>query len=189
VRAGRAGAGLSAVFLDRDGVINVKAPEGEYVTSWESFAFQPAALEGLRTLAGLGVPVVVVTNQRGIARGRMTEADLAEIHERMLADVARAGGQIDAIYHCPHEGGCECRKPGTLLFRRAADDLGFELSSSVVLGDRASDMEAADAIGALRVLVAGNDEGMPPVDHVARDLEGAARWLMGQGFRASATNE
>jgi D-glycero-D-manno-heptose 1,7-bisphosphate phosphatase len=175
--------------MDRDGVINVKAPEGEYVTSWSSFDFAPGALEGLRLLAGLGVPVVVVTNQRGVARGRMTEGDLADIHDRMRAEVASAGGRIDAVYHCPHEGGCECRKPGTLMFRRAADDLGIELGSSVVIGDRAADMQAAAAIGAMRVLVAGHDEPMPTVDHIAGDLADAARWLAGQGFRASATSE
>ena len=161
-------------------MINVKAPEGEYVTSWSSFAFAPGALDGLRLLAGLGVPVVVVTNQRGIARGRMTEDDLADIHERMLGDVSRAGGRIDAIHHCPHEGGCECRKPGTLLFRQAGEDLGLDLGRSAVVGDRASDMEAATAIGALRVLVAGHDEPTPPVDHVAGDLADAARWLADQ---------
>jgi D-glycero-D-manno-heptose 1,7-bisphosphate phosphatase len=167
-------------------VINVKAPEGEYVTSWSSFAFAPGALEGLRLLAGLGVPVVVVTNQRGVARGRMTEGDLADIHDRMRAEVASAGGRIDAVYHCPHEGGCECRKPGTLLFRRAGDDLGIELGASVVVGDRASDMDAAAAIGALRVLVAGHEEPMPRVDHVAGDLADAARWLMDQDFSYSS---
>jgi D-glycero-D-manno-heptose 1,7-bisphosphate phosphatase len=177
VRAGRAGAGLSAVFLDRDGVINVKAPEGEYVTSWSEFEFAPGALDGLRLLSGLSVPVVVATNQRGVARGRMSAADLSEIHDRMRAEVQSAGGRIDAVYHCPHEGGCECRKPGTLLFRRAAHDLGIELDASAVVGDRASDMEAAAAIGALRVLVAGHDESMPPVDHVADDLAHAAEWL------------
>jgi D-glycero-D-manno-heptose 1,7-bisphosphate phosphatase len=161
-------------------VINVKAPEGEYVTSWSSFDFAPGAFEGLRLLARLGVPVVVLTNQRGVARGRMTEGDLADIHDRMRAEVASAGGRIDAVYHCPHEGGCECRKPGTLMFRRAADDLGIELGSCVVIGDRAADMEAAAAIGAMRVLVAGHDEPMPPVDHVAGDLADAARWLAGQ---------
>jgi D-glycero-D-manno-heptose 1,7-bisphosphate phosphatase len=170
-------------------VINVKAPEGEYVTSWAQFEFAPGALEGLRMLAELGVPVVVATNQRGIARGRMTEEDLAEIHDRMRAEVARASGRIDAIYHCPHEGGCECRKPGTLLFRTAAQELGFDLGRSAVIGDRASDMEAAAEIGALRVLVAGHDEPMPPVDHEAADLAAAARWLANQGLRASATSE
>jgi D-glycero-D-manno-heptose 1,7-bisphosphate phosphatase len=189
VRAGRTGEHLSAVFLDRDGVINAKAPEGEYVTSWTEFEFADGALEGLRLLAGLGVPVVVVTNQRGIARGRMTEADLAGIHDRMRAEVTAAGGRIDAIHHCPHEGGCECRKPGTLLFERAAADLGIEVERSAVVGDRASDMEAANRIGALRILVRGVDEQMPPVDHVADDLAAAARWLADYGFRASAISE
>jgi D-glycero-D-manno-heptose 1,7-bisphosphate phosphatase len=180
VRAGRADLRLSAVFLDRDGVINVKAPEGDYVTCWDEFDFAPGALEGLRELAALCVPVVVTTNQRGIASGRMTEADLADIHDRMRAAVARAGGRIDAIYHCPHEGGCECRKPGTGLFRDAARDLHLELTDSAVIGDRRSDMEAAAAIGALRVLVGDHDEPPPSADHVAPDLAAAAKWLAAQ---------
>lgn len=167
-------------------MINVKAPEGEYVTSWASFAFAPGALEGLRTLAGLGVPLVVATNQRGIARGRMTEDDLAAIHARMHAEVERAGGRIDAIYHCPHEGGCDCRKPGTALFERAAADLGIELAAAAVIGDRASDMEAATRIGATRVLVGDHPEPMPPVDHRAADLLEAARWLLDQDASSSS---
>jgi D-glycero-D-manno-heptose 1,7-bisphosphate phosphatase len=182
VRAGRAGdrRGLSAVFLDRDGVINRKAPEGDYVTSWARFEFLPAALDGLRLLAEAGPPIVVATNQRGIARGRMSEGDLEDIHRHMRAAVADAGGRIDAVYHCPHEGGCDCRKPGVGMFERAGRDLGVSLESAAVIGDRASDMEAAAAIGALRVLVRGHSEPMPPVDHVADDLAGAARWLVGQ---------
>jgi D-glycero-D-manno-heptose 1,7-bisphosphate phosphatase len=186
LRAGRAGNRLSAVFLDRDGVVNRKAPDGEYVTSWEEFSFLPGAIEGLRLLAAARPPVVIVTNQRGIARGHMDESDLMDIHDRMRAEVARAGGRIDAIYHCPHEGGCDCRKPRTGLFRRAARDLGVDLADSVVVGDRASDMEAAASIGALRVLVGGYDEPMPPVDHVAGDLAAAARWLLDQ--RASSSS-
>ncbi len=165
------------MFLDRDGVINAKAPEGEYVTSWDQFVFAPGALEGLRRLAELDVPLVVVTNQRGIARGRLSEGDLTEIHARMLEDVKTAGGRLDAILHCPHEGGCRCRKPGTLLFERAAGDLGFALDRSAVVGDRASDMRAAELVGALRVLVGGNREPMPAPDHRAPDLAAAARWL------------
>jgi D-glycero-D-manno-heptose 1,7-bisphosphate phosphatase len=191
VRTGRAGdrLSLSAVFLDRDGVVNRKAPEGDYITSWARFEFLPGALEGLRLLAVAGPAVVVATNQRGIARGRMTEAALADIHERMRAEVAEAGGRIDAVYHCPHEGGCECRKPGVGMFERAAGELGVRLDSAAVIGDRASDMQAAATIGALRVLVRGHDEPMPPVDHVADDLAAAARWVTDQGLRASAISE
>jgi D-glycero-D-manno-heptose 1,7-bisphosphate phosphatase len=178
VRAGRARSDLSAVFIDRDGVVNRKAPEGEYVTSWADFAFLPGALDGLRTLASLEVPVVVATNQRGIARGLYTEADLADIHARMRTAVAGAGGRIDAVYHCPHETGtCDCRKPATGMFQQAARELGIALDRAAVIGDRASDMEAARRIGALRVLVGAFDEPRPDVDHAADDLEAAAAWL------------
>jgi D-glycero-D-manno-heptose 1,7-bisphosphate phosphatase len=166
------------VFLDRDGVINRKAPEGDYVTSWAEFTFLPGALDGLRELAALAVPVIVATNQRGIALGRYTERDLAEIHAHMRDEVSGAGGRIDAVYHCPHDrAACDCRKPGTGMFERAARELGVNLACSALVGDRASDMEAATRIGALRLLVNGFDEPMPAVDHVAPDLLTAARWL------------
>jgi D-glycero-D-manno-heptose 1,7-bisphosphate phosphatase len=169
---------LSAVFLDRDGVINRKAPEGEYVTSWSGFQFLPGALEGLRRLAASPMALVVVTNQRGVARGRMTEDDLTDIHRRMSAAVTEAGGRLDAIYHCPHEGGCDCRKPEVGMFRQAAAELGLDLSGAVMVGDSASDMEAARRIGALGVLVgAGAAADVLDVDHVAPDLATAARWL------------
>ncbi len=178
MRADRARHPLSAVFLDRDGVINRKAPEGEYVGRWKDFAFLPGALDGLRTLAGLGVPIVVATNQRGIALGRYTEADVADLHARMRAEVAAAGGRIDAVYHCPHDrGACDCRKPATGMFERAARELGIELARSVVLGDRASDMEAAARIGALRVHVHGDEPPLPHVDHATAALADAAAWL------------
>jgi D-glycero-D-manno-heptose 1,7-bisphosphate phosphatase len=170
-------AALSAVFVDRDGVINVKAPEGDYVTGWERFQFAPGALSGLVLLAGLNVPVVVVTNQRGIALGRFSEADLELIHTNMLAAVAAAGGRIDAIYHCPHDGGCDCRKPATGMFERAAAELGIELADAVMIGDSPSDMEAAARIGALRVLVT-DAAGEDAPDHLAPELEAAARWLL-----------
>jgi D-glycero-D-manno-heptose 1,7-bisphosphate phosphatase len=95
----------------------------------------------------------------------------------MRATVVAEGGRIDAIEHCPHIGGCDCRKPRTGMFERAAARLGFELAGAAVLGDRAADMEAAARIGALRVLVDPFDEHMPPVDHVAPDLASAAAWL------------
>jgi D-glycero-D-manno-heptose 1,7-bisphosphate phosphatase len=161
-------------------VINRKAPEGEYVTSWNEFAFLPRALEGLRALAELNVPIVVATNQRGVALGRYSEEDLADIHSRMRAAVTAAGGRVDAVYHCPHERGtCDCRKPRAGMFERAARDLQIELAATAVVGDRAYDMEAAAAIGALRVLVGTHPEPMPEIDHRAEDLAGAARWLSG----------
>lgn len=135
-------------------------------------------------LASAGVPVIVATNQRGIARGRMTEADLAAIHKRLRAAVSAVGGRLDAIYHCPHEGGCRCRKPNLGMFEEAAAAFGLRLEDTVVIGDQPSDMEAARRIGALSVLVDpqasdGGAEG--GVAHVARDLSGAVRWLADSG--------
>jgi D-glycero-D-manno-heptose 1,7-bisphosphate phosphatase len=161
-------------------VINEKTPEGRYVRSWAEFAFLPGALEGTRVLAALAVPIVVATNQRGIALGRYTPNDLAAIHARMRTAVEDAGGRIDAVYHCPHDAEtCDCRKPRTGMFERAARDFGFELTTTAVIGDRAADMEAAARIGALRVLVGAHPEPMPEVDYRAADLLGAARWLGG----------
>jgi histidinol-phosphate phosphatase family protein len=180
------------VFLDRDGVINRKAPEGRYVTSWAGFHFLPGALDALALLAAAGVPLIVVTNQRGIARGALTAADLADIHARMQEAVSGAGGRLDAIYHCPHEGPCRCRKPETGMFQDAAARFGLALERTAVIGDQPTDMEAARRIGALALLVGG---GAAPHDgaarvasgdvaHLAPHLLGAVRWLGEQGHLA-----
>ena len=123
----------------------------------------------------------MATNQRGIARGRMTEADLAVIHARMREEVARAGGRIDAIYHCPHAGGCACRKPAPGMLRDAARDLGLSLARTAMVGDRAHDMDAARAVGARLVMVAGDQDAPPPdVERVVPDLLGAVDYLLGE---------
>lgn len=183
---------LDVAFLDRDGVINRKAPGGDYVKRWDEFAFLPGAAAGIRRLNEAGLRVVVATNQRGIALGRMSEADLDDIHRRMRAALADEDARIDDVRHCPHdEDECDCRKPRTGMFRDAARDLGgLDPARSVVIGDSGSDMEAAAAIGARAVLVAGI--GAPPVtagvpvDHVAASLEEAARWVVEVGSAEGA---
>jgi D-glycero-D-manno-heptose 1,7-bisphosphate phosphatase len=166
-------------------VINRKRPEGSYVTCWEEFELLPGALRALALLASAGVPVIVATNQRGIARGRMTEADLTAIHDRLHAAVSAAGGRLDAIYHCPHEGDCRCRKPNPGMFEDAAAAFGLRLNETVVIGDQTSDMEAARRIGALGVLVdptaAGGGVELADVAHVAADLLRAVIWLADHG--------
>jgi D-glycero-D-manno-heptose 1,7-bisphosphate phosphatase len=152
-------------FLDRDGTINVKAPDGDYITSWEEFRFLPGAPEAIALLRDGGWRVVVVTNQRGVALGRMTAADVEEIHRRM-----QETAPVDAVYWCPHDRGvCECRKPGVKLFADAARDFaGLDLASAVVIGDADSDMEAGRRIGA-RTIRVGEAEGRSLLD-VAREL-------------------
>jgi histidinol-phosphate phosphatase family protein len=170
------------VFLDRDGTLNVKAPEGEYVTSWEQFEFLPGALEAVRLLFEHGARLIVVTNQRGIALGRMTEADLADIHRRMLDALAAAGGQIAGVYHCPHEAGtCDCRKPEIGMFLQAQRDFPeIRFDDAAVIGDSESDMLAARRIGAIAVRVGtpGVDGETPGVREEDSLLD-AARYLVG----------
>ena len=143
------------VFLDRDGVINRKRPEGDYVKAWGEFELLPGVPEALRLLAQAGCRVVIVTNQRGVALGRMTVQGVEEIHRRMREALAQAGARVDGVYYCPHDNGsCDCRKPGTGLFRRAQRDLGYvDFSHAVVIGDSEKDMEAGSRLGCRTVLL------------------------------------
>jgi histidinol-phosphate phosphatase family protein len=137
------------VILDRDGVLNRKPPRAQYVRKWTEFEWLPGALEALRRLHRAGYRVVVVSNQAGIARDAMTEADLAEIHRLMKSDVEAAGGEIAAIYHCPHDwnAGCECRKPAPGMLYQAQRDLNLDLSRTYFVGDDERDGQAAEQAG------------------------------------------
>ncbi|MBI4354250.1 MAG: HAD-IIIA family hydrolase [Candidatus Omnitrophica bacterium] len=137
------------VILDRDGVLNVKPPRAEYVRSWNDWQWLPGALEALRRLRETGYRVIVVSNQAGIARGAMTEADLTAVHERLKAEVEAAGGRIDAIYYCPHgwDEGCECRKPKPGMLVAAQREFHLDLSRTPFIGDDERDGQAADAAG------------------------------------------
>ncbi|HVG97543.1 MAG TPA: D-glycero-beta-D-manno-heptose 1,7-bisphosphate 7-phosphatase [Chloroflexota bacterium] len=143
-----------AVFLDRDGVINENLA-GRYVEDWATFRFLPGAVEAVAALKRAGYPVVVVTNQAGIAHGRFSADALEEIH-RQMADALRAGGGgVDAVLHCPHhpQAGCDCRKPQPGMLRRAAERLDLDLARSVLVGDHLTDLQAARAAGCRAILV------------------------------------
>jgi D-glycero-D-manno-heptose 1,7-bisphosphate phosphatase len=146
---------LHAAFLDRDGTINVKAAEGDYITRPEQLELLAGAAEGIGMLNRAGVPVVVITNQRGIALGRMDEADLESVHARLREMLREHGASLDSILYCPHDKGvCACRKPGTLLFREAQSRLGLAtLRHTVMIGDSASDVEAGRRAGTRTVLL------------------------------------
>jgi D-glycero-D-manno-heptose 1,7-bisphosphate phosphatase len=146
-----------ALFLDRDGVINAKAPEGRYVTDWADFHFLPGVPEALARIRALApnAVVIIVTNQRGIARGMVASETVDDIHARMRDQLRAIGADVDAVEVCPHEAGtCECRKPGLGLFRRAmADFPSIAASASVVVGDSISDVMAGYRLGARTCLV------------------------------------
>lgn len=145
------------IFLDRDGVINQKAPPDQYIHSWNSFTFLPGAIEGLARLSSADGPaLVIVTNQRGIARGHMSLSDVADIHGRMLLALAAEGAEISAVYTCPHEiGTCSCRKPEIGLFSEAVRrDPTLDLTRAAVVGDSMSDLLAGQRLGVPTYLVA-----------------------------------
>lgn len=164
------------LFLDRDGVLNAKAPEGAYVTSVDALTVLPGVPEALGALrtAVPGLRVAVVTNQRGVARGRMSAADLDAIHAALRARLAAAGGDVDRIEVCPHEGdACDCRKPGTGLLRRAAaawPDL--DPAACALVGDSASDLVAGRRFGARTYLV--GDRGRRLAEGGLARAQGAA---------------
>jgi D-glycero-D-manno-heptose 1,7-bisphosphate phosphatase len=151
----------SALFLDRDGVLNEKAPEGSYVSDPDSFRMLPGVAEALATVrrAVPGIRVVVVTNQRGIARGLTSEASVREIHRRLTASVEASGGALDWIEVCPHDqGSCDCRKPGLGMFKRALRAFPeVEPGASALVGDSATDLQAGHALGARTFLVGRPD--------------------------------
>lgn len=143
-----------AVFLDRDGTL-VEDPG--FQRDPAAVRLLPGAAAAVRRLNDAGLTVVVVTNQSGIARGFITAVEYAAVERRIGELFAQAGARIDATYHCPHYqevgGPCECRKPGTLLYRSAASDLGLDLGASWGVGDRVSDLEPVRKLGGRALLV------------------------------------
>lgn len=159
---------LPTVILDRDGVLNMRMPRAEYVRSWADWQWKEGALDALARFARAGWRVIVVTNQAGIARGAMTESDLAAIHERMCADASAAGGRIDAIYHCPHgwDEGCSCRKPKPGMLFQAQRAFDLDLSRVSFVGDDERDGQAAEAAGCR--FVPANDD--MPLSEIADQI-------------------
>jgi D-glycero-D-manno-heptose 1,7-bisphosphate phosphatase len=145
-----------AAFLDRDGTLNVKAPEHDYVTSLAGFAWLPGAVEGAATLAEAGFLLAVVSNQRGVARGLVSPKTLVEIEDEIQAALAPHGAAIAAFRYCPHEldEGCDCRKPAPGMILELAADLDLDLASSWMIGDSASDVAAGRAAGCHTALLA-----------------------------------
>lgn len=146
------------VLLDRDGVLNRKAPKADYVKIWGEFEWLPEAKKGLALLKSKGYKIALITNQAGIARGMMSEGDLDEIHSNMIKEARDAGGDIDAIYYCPHgwDDGCECRKPKPGMLFQAQKDYGLDLSKTLYIGDDPRDAEAGSAAGCQMAIVSEN---------------------------------
>jgi D-glycero-D-manno-heptose 1,7-bisphosphate phosphatase len=151
---------LRTIFLDRDGVLNKKLPEGRYVSSWGEFQVLPGVPEAVARLNRAGLLVLVVTNQRGIALGRYSAADVDAIHILFQDFLAARGAHVDGFYFCPHDKAqCNCRKPLPGMFEQARTDFPeITAATSVMIGDSWSDIEFGRRLGMLTVFIGGDPE-------------------------------
>lgn len=177
------------VFLDRDGVINEN--RRDYVRCLSQWVPLPGVFEAVARLCSRGHPVVVVTNQSGIARGFFTEDDLARIHRRMTELLRRAGGRFTGIQFCPHApwDKCLCRKPETGMIDAARRDSALPESGGWIVGDAETDMELGRRTGLKTILVLTGrgraqldlirEKGAVLPDYVAKDLSAAVTVILG----------
>jgi D-glycero-D-manno-heptose 1,7-bisphosphate phosphatase len=171
-----------AAFLDRDGTL---LDDPGYLGDPSLVRLLPGAVDALRHLQLLGLSRVVITNQSGIGRGLLREEQVRAVHEEVDRQLSLAGTGIDAWFFCPHtpDAHCDCRKPGTALHLEAARMLGLDLSTSWCIGDRMSDVLAADALGARALLVLTGDgsrhaaEARAAAIPVVANLGAAADWI------------
>jgi D-glycero-D-manno-heptose 1,7-bisphosphate phosphatase len=185
-------AGQAAVFLDRDGTL---IEDIGYLRFPDEVALYPWSVDAIRALNHAGMPVVVTTNQSGVARGLFTEPMVEEVHRRLSSLMDGGGARIDAYYYCPHHPdatvaayrrSCDCRKPGCGMITQAATDLGLDPARSFVVGDKWADIGAARAAGARGVLVRTGygaiEETQPSpdvtADAVVDNLVEAVSWIL-----------
>jgi D-glycero-D-manno-heptose 1,7-bisphosphate phosphatase len=171
-----------AVFLDRDGVINQKAPtEDEYVTRWEQVDILPGVAEAVARLNGAGFHIYVVTNQRSVAKGLITATELEVIHVQLCRSLAEAGARVDGIYYCPHdlEPPCDCRKPQPGMLFEAARSHDIDLTISWMIGDSEKDVEAGKRAGCRTVkLVPNGKSSNNGADIIAPSLLSAVKKIL-----------
>ncbi|RIK67412.1 MAG: D,D-heptose 1,7-bisphosphate phosphatase [Planctomycetota bacterium] len=182
-----------AVFLDRD---NTLIADPGYISDPADVRLLPGAAEAVRRIRAAGYRAVVVTNQSGVARGRITEAQLEAVHLRLRALLRGERAELDAIYVCPYLDGPEAvvaayrrdsdlRKPRPGMLLLAARELGLDLPHSWMIGDSPRDVEAGRAAGCRTILISAEARplppGMPPPDQVARDLAAAVGYIIAQG--------
>lgn len=175
-----------AAFLDRDGVINRKAPEGQYVTRWEEVEFLPGVAAAISMLNKAGFRVIVVSNQRCVAKGLVTTEEVEALHRKICRELAGQGANnqgavIDAVYFCPHEASpaCDCRKPAPGMLLAAAKDHQIDLHASWMIGDSAADVGAGKNAGCRTVLLSphANSSASAP-DFVAQSLLDATQKIL-----------
>jgi len=173
------------LLIDRDGILNRKAPKGDYVTSWEDFVFLSKNVKGLRMLAEAGYEFIVISNQAGIARGMVTWEAVDNINQQMKKELEGKGIPVLDVLVCPHhwDEGCFCRKPNPGMFFKASRDWLFRLDKTFYIGDDPRDCQAACNAGCGSVFIGEKDEvgALSPEEQpnkVFNNLEEAAPFLM-----------
>ncbi len=176
-----------AVFLDRDGTI---CEEMGYINHISRLHIFPFAADAIRRLKQAGWPVIVVTNQSGVARGIFPESLVGQVHAKLLAELAASGARVDGVYYCPHktEDACPCRKPFPGMLEQAAREHALVLEGSFVVGDRYADLEMGFRGGGRGILVLTgygrgdyelhHGEWPRQPDHIAENLSEAADWIL-----------
>jgi len=147
------------LFVDRDGVINKKPADHDYVKSWKEFTVADGIVEYLKEYYLNGFKIIIITNQRGIARGIVSESTFLDISNKMVRSFEEAGVPISAIYYCPHsnKATCDCRKPKPGLISQATKDFNINLKESALLGDSQSDIEAGKAAKVGKLILISSD--------------------------------
>jgi D-glycero-D-manno-heptose 1,7-bisphosphate phosphatase len=182
---------MRLVFLDRDGVINRFPGKGLYVTNEKEFYLLPRALGGIRLLTRKGFRLVVVSNQGCVSRGLITKAGLMRLTHLMLKKIKAAGGKIHKVYYCIHQKSdhCRCKKPKTLLFKKAMKGLRLDPRDIYFIGDSEEDIAAGHAIGCRTILVLSGRSKKSSArmfTHkpymIKKDLLEAARWILQKKF-------
>ena len=163
-----------AIFLDRDGVIN---EDFGYVHRIENFHFMPGVFEALRHFKALGYKLILITNQSGIGRGYYSEEDFQKLTNWMQERLEKEGVRLDAIYYCPHhpQQGCDCRKPEPGMITQAAKEHGIDLTNSWMIGDKPSDIEAANRAGVGHTILL-KKEGPKSLFDTIKIIEGKKSW-------------
>jgi len=174
------------VFLDRDDTI---IKDVGYLDNPEGIEILPGAAKAIKSLNDYGMPVIVVTNQSGIARGMFDENTLKRIHDRLINLLKMQGARIDAVYYCPHHPQgkirvygitCRCRKPEPGMLVKAARDLCLDLPQSYMVGDKAIDIETIHRVGGKGILLDPSktvDAGLRP-DFIAANITVAVQWIL-----------
>lgn len=163
---------VHTVFLDRDGVLNEKAPEGHFVFQWSEFKLLPGVIESIARMNRAGIRVIVVSNQRGVALGLYTAADVRALHRKFQDLLSAQSAHVDGFYFCPHDRDqCNCRKPLPGLFEQAERDFpDISAESSLMVGDSLPDIEFGRRLGMKTCFVDGKSEHQKPGAETARNL-------------------